>query len=235
MSTATPPQLPLALAHEPDLSRDSFMVGPSNRNALAMIDAWPDWPAPLVVLSGPEGSGKTHLACIWAQRSGAELLPAGRLEAVSEVLASARRGLVVEDVDPRRVPETALFHLINSARENGTGLLLTSRERSDEWRVGLADLRSRLRMAAPATLLQPDENLLRRALVKLFADRQLLIDKPVIDYLLNRMERSLAAAVRLVAIIDEEALASGRRITRRLVASLLSTDARASGEFTDLQ
>ncbi len=230
----TASQLPLALRHEPDFSRDSYMVGPSNRAALAMVEAWPKWPAPLVVLSGPEGSGKTHLARIWAERSGAAILPAGSLHQTSPFPVS-RRGLVVEDIDPRKVPATPLFHLINSAVEAGAGLLLTSRERPEEWRLGLEDLRSRLRMATPAQLFLPDEDLLRRMLVKLFADRQLVIEKAVLDYLLQRMERSFAAAVTVVAAIDREALATGRRITRRLVAGVLPGMADAAGEFTEPQ
>jgi chromosomal replication initiation ATPase DnaA len=228
------PQLPLALRHEPDFGRDSFMAGPSNSAALALVEAWPNWPAAVVILSGPGGSGKTHLAHIWAERSGAEFLDGARL-AGSAPAGLPRRGLVLEDIDPDNVPEQALFHLINSAKEAGIDLLITSARPAQDWQVALPDLRSRLRLAAPAVLMHPDEDLLRRALVKLFADRQLVIDKPVLDYLLARMERSLAAAVEVVSAVDREALASGRPITRRLAAAVLPSVAENAGEFTGPQ
>ena len=119
-------------------------------------------------------------------------------------------------------PDAALFHLINSAREAGASLLLTSRSPAGDWRVGLPDLASRLRMAAPATLAAPDDDLLRQVLVKLFADRQIMISRPVVDYLLLRMERSLRAAVDLVEALDRTALAEGGAITRPMAARVLS-------------
>jgi chromosomal replication initiation ATPase DnaA len=213
--------LPLALPHAPEYGADSFAVGPSNRAAFAAIVRWPDWPAPVVVLSGPPGSGKTHLAHIWAERAGASVLTAGDLDRAGHGLADPGPALAVEDIDPACVPERSVFHLINRCKEAGTGLLLTSQAPAASWAVALPDLRSRLRMAAPAMLEQPDEELLRLVLVKLFADRQLTIAKPVVDYLLARMERSLGAAVRVVESLDRAALAEGRRITTPLAAAVL--------------
>ena len=230
---AAPSQLPLPLRHTPQYDRDSFLSGPSNNAALALIERWPDWPARIVLLSGPAGSGKTHLAHIWAARSGAAFIPAAELDRVAPAHLLRTTALVVEDVAAGSVPENPLFHLINSAAEAGAGLLITSRVPAPDWRVGLADLRSRLRMAAPVEMEAPDEVLLRKVLVKLFADRQLTVEKPVVDYLLLRMERSLNAAVRLVEALDREALAAGRRITRPLAARILSETAGAEAEFTE--
>ena len=215
----TPSQLTLPLGHDPQYGRDDFVVWPSNEAALRLIDRWPDWPAPVVVLSGPAGSGKTHLAHIWAERAGAEVLAASRLDAV---LARPGRVVALDDIDPQAVPEQPLFHLINSATEAGAHLLVTSRSPAALWKVGLPDLRSRLRLAAPAALASPDDDLLRQVLVKLFADRQLFVERPVIEYLLVRMERSLAAALVLVDRLDREALAAGNPITRAMAARFLA-------------
>jgi chromosomal replication initiation ATPase DnaA len=129
---------------------------------------------------------------------------------------------VVEDVEPNGIPEQALFHLINIAQEARVGLLLTSRHPPSEWGVLLPDLASRLRKATPLALLAPDDGLLRAVLVKLFGDRQLIVDKAVVDYLLVRMERSFSTALSLVEALDREALASGSGVTRPLAARILA-------------
>lgn len=230
-----PTQLPLALPHAPSLGRDDFMPGPSNIAALRLVETWPDWASPAVLLTGPSGSGKTHLAHIWAARAGAAIVEAEALGANDLLSLVTGRSLVVEDVAADAVPEAALFHLFNGVREHGGSLLITSRSRAEDWRVGLQDLRSRLRLATPVALGAPEDELLRQVLVKLFADRQLLIDKPVIDYLVARMERSLSAAARLVDALDRAALSAGHRITRPMAAGILAQSAEGGEAFADQQ
>jgi len=229
-----PTQIPLTLPHSPQYGREDFIVGGSNAAALRLLESWPDGSAPLAVLSGPPGSGKTHLAHIWAGRTGAGILAADDL--ARGLLTRAREGgnIAVENVGPENIPGASLFHLINSVKEQGGALLLTSRRPAEDWQVELPDLRSRLRMATPVTIGAPDDELLRKALVKLFADRQLVVEKAVIDYMLLRMERSLASAIALVEALDRAALAAGRAITRPMAARILSEE-RASGAFSDRQ
>lgn len=188
--------------------------------AIAFIDRWPGWPPRPVLLHGPAGAGKTHLAEIWREASDASLLSAGALdEAV--VAAAAGAAVVVEDLHAGPFDEAALFHLLNLASERGTALLLTSRQPAAGLPTTLPDLASRLRAALPLELAAPDEELLRRVLIKLFADRQLIVDKPVVDFILARMERSLEAASHVVERLDNEALAERRPITVRFAAAAL--------------
>ena len=229
------PQLPLALPHAPSYGRDDFMPGPSNEAALRLIESWPAWPSPVVLLAGPSGSGKTHLVNIWAAMADAQIMDAGRLASLIHPTVVAGGAIAIEDVEPDATPETPLFHLINSVREVGGSLLITSRAPAEHWRIDLPDLRSRLRMATPAALGAPDDELLRKVLVKLFADRQLLVDNPLIDYLISRMERSLSAAVALVEMLDREALAAGQRITRPMASAVLSGVGGSDGEFAEPQ
>ncbi|MEM7488692.1 MAG: hypothetical protein AAF390_06160 [Pseudomonadota bacterium] len=189
------------------LGRDDFMVSASNRVAMALLDRWPNWPDARLALVGPEGSGKSHMAAIWAAEAGARIVAAEALRAdMAGPLAEAP--LVLEDAD-RGVDETAFFHLLNACAGAGRGLLLTGRTVPSDWPVALPDLASRLAAVTPAFLEDPDDALLSVVLLKLFADRQLRVKPALIGWLLPRMERSHRAAARLVARLDEAALAQG--------------------------
>lgn len=215
-----PRQLALALDHAAKLTRDDFLPGPSNENALALLDRWPDWPARMLALVGPEGSGKSHLASIWAAESGARFMSARALtvDALPEALATG--ALVLEDCSPEDLDERALFHLLNLVREDDGWLLLTTRSAPTIWPIALPDLASRLRAMPVASLAMPDEVLLRAVMVKLFADRQLSVDEALIAYLLPRISRSVAAARDAVDMLDREALQRGRPVNRTLAAEL---------------
>lgn len=221
MADEPPPrQLALALDHAANLTRDDFLPGPSNENALALLDRWPDWPARVLALVGPEGSGKSHLASIWATQSGARFMSARALtvDALPEALATG--ALVLEDCSPEDLDERALFHLLNLVREHEGWLLLTTRAAPTSWTVALPDLTSRLRAMPVISLAMPDEALLRAVMVKLFADRQLAVDEALIAYLLPRIGRSFAAARDAVDTLDREALQRGRPVNRTLAAEL---------------
>lgn len=229
---ATGAQLPLRLDHPPQYGAESFIVAPSNRDALALIERWPDWPAAVVVLCGPAGSGKTHLAHMWAGMSHADFHVARDLATKSTGDILAPGAAVIEGADEPGLPEPALFHLINAAREARATLLLTARSLPAIWPVSLPDLRSRLRLAAPVVLAPPEDDLLRQVVVKLLADRQIHVDRPVIDFLLPRMERSLSAAAAIVEVLDREALSAGRPITRPMAAEVLRRFGNDFGPFS---
>lgn len=225
---AGPEQLALGFEHRESLAREDFLRTPANAAALDTLERWPDWPARALVLAGPEGSGKSHLAAIWAARAGGRILPAAALDeaAVPEALAAGT--LVLEDVRPG-VDEVALFHLLNLARDAGTFLLLTALTPPAGWTLRVADLLSRLRAMPVLQLAPPDDALLRAVLVKLFADRQLAVDEGLLVYLERRIERSLAAARAVVAALDREGLRQQRPVNRALAVELLGAAAGDEG------
>lgn len=224
-SPSRPRQLALALPHRESFARDDFLEGPGNAAALALIDSWPDWPARAMLLVGPEGSGKSHLAAIWATEAGARLTAATALDAREVPAALATGALVVEDAVAGGFDERALFHLLNLAREEAAFVLITSRTAPAAMPVVLRDLASRLRALPAVTLAAPDDALLRAVLVKLCADRQMTVDEGVVGYLAARIERSFAAARRTVERLDAEALRLARPVTRALAASVLREEA----------
>jgi chromosomal replication initiation ATPase DnaA len=220
---AVPRQLALALDHAESFAREDFLSGPSNAEALALIDGWPQWPHRAVIVVGPEGCGKSHLASAWARTSGARLIAARALQEADVPAALATGALVVEDLAAGGCEERALFHLLNLAREDDAFVLLTARTSPAGWAFTVRDLASRLKALPIVAIAPPDDALLRAVLVKLFADRQLAVDESLIGYLTTRIERSFAAARTVVARLDGEAMRHQRPLTRALAAEVLST------------
>jgi chromosomal replication initiation ATPase DnaA len=208
----------------PTYAREDFVVASGNREALAWIDRWPDWPAPALALGGPAGCGKTHLGRIWAARAGASSIDGAALEGKSVAdlsdLAAASSAIVIENAD--RAPERALFHLYNLMRERRGYLLLISIALPAHWSIALPDLASRLRAAPAVTVAAPDDELLGSIILKQLADRQLHAGAGVVHYLVSHMERSAESARRVVAALDRRALAERREIDRRLAADVLA-------------
>jgi chromosomal replication initiation ATPase DnaA len=221
---STPPrQLILDLRSKPAYGQEDFLTASSNRLAADFIDRWPDWPSSTALLMGPAGTGKTHLLEIWRRRSNAQILSIADVsEDVVPGLAKSGSAVALEHASDATINQRALFHLLNVARENGGHVLIATRQNPRLWGITLRDLASRLE-AAPAIAIQPaEDDLLRGVLVKLFADRQSMVEASLIEYLIARMPRSLAAARVLVAAIDARALSLGSRPTRSLAAKVLS-------------
>jgi chromosomal replication initiation ATPase DnaA len=213
-------QLVFDLAADAAMTRADFFVSPANALALQTVEDWTHWPGRKLVLVGPEGSGKTHLARIWAAMSGGTVVRTEDLAGV-RIDTLAQRTVVVEDADQvAPSDEAALFHLHNVVTPAGA-LMLTAQTPPRDWGLCLPDLVSRLQSAAVARLEAPDDALLSAVLVKLFSDRQIAVAANLIPYLVSRMPRSVGAARGLVAALDAEALAGGRPITRALAGDVL--------------
>lgn len=214
----------------PTYAREDFVVADGNREALAWIDRWPDWPAPALSLNGPAGCGKTHLGRIWAARSGAIAMTGADLDGMSVAdltsLAATSPAIVIERAE--RAPERGLFHLYNLVRERGGHMLLISDEPPARWSIALPDLASRLRAAPAVAVAPPDDELLGSIILKQLADRQLHAGAGVVQYLVSHMERSADAARRVVAALDGRALIERREIDRRLAMDVLADLAGAS-------
>lgn len=218
-------QLTLDLTTEPAHARGDFLPAGANRDALATLDAPQDWPQGRMLLVGPEGSGKSHLAAFWAAENGARRVRAAALRPdAADHLAAEGGALVVEDADRAgraAGAEQALFHLWNLCAPRDCLLLLTARRPPRDWGLVLPDLRSRMEAMPQVRLGPPDEPLLAAVLVKLFADRQQAVSADLIDWLVLHMPRDLGLARRLVALLDHAAMADKRPITRRLAADMI--------------
>ena len=215
-------QLPLDLRCRPSFARSDFLSSLRNVAALERIDRWPDWRSAALVLHGPAGCGKTHLAHLWCERASANLI-------AGETLTPATLPRLFEDGpcrvaidDAHRASEHALLHLYNACVERQGSLLITARQSPGFWKIVLGDLRSRLRATPAVEIEAPDDALLGAVLVKHFADRQLLVAPGLIVYLLRRIGRSFADAATVAAHLDVAALSSGGPITIPLARKVLA-------------
>jgi chromosomal replication initiation ATPase DnaA len=216
-----PRQLTFRWPHSPSFAREDFLPAPSNLEALTAIELWPNWASRMLMLVGPEGAGKSHLGAIWARAAGAISLSGEALDEQSVEACTQASAVLIENADQASGSEALFFHLINAGLQNDVWLLLTCRTAPDAWGLGTPDLLSRLRLAPLVRLAAPDIELTEAVLFKLFSDRQLQVEPNVIAYIALRVERSLGAARELVAVLDNEALTQGRRITRAMASAAL--------------
>ena len=214
-----PEQLPLDLPVRSAMNAAGFVVSDSNRDAVAWLDRWPDWPGAALAVYGPPGCGKTHLAHVWLEKlrdaqSAARFLEPSALEQLPE-----RENLILDGI---RLPEEHLFHLINHVRAQQTSLLILDREPPARWAVRLPDLASRLASVSAVAVLAPDDTLLAAVLAKHFSDRQVEVAPEVIAYLVKQIERSFTAAETAARRLDRAAMAKGAAISIRLAREVLS-------------
>lgn len=214
-------QLALEFPHSASFAREDFLAADGNADALAIIEAWPNWPSPTMMLVGPTGSGKSHLGAIWARQAKARVMDGAKLGEVAHVELMASQALLIDDANAVGEAESALFHVLNIAREQNITVLMTADRAPDLWGVKTPDLLSRLRLAPIVALGEPDLELTQAVLLKLFSDRQLLVEASVVSYIALRIERSLGAARGIVEALDREALARGKPVTRAMAGELL--------------
>lgn len=210
-------QLPFELPARTAMGAADFVTSASNEAALALIDAWPNWPGPALAVHGPAGCGKTHLGHVWQEKVGAAALFLAAPRSLPELPAHPHLIL-----DEPALDETDFFHLLNRVKNDGGALLILSREAPARWDVTLPDLASRLKGLPAVEVAAPDDALLGAVLVKHFSDRQIHVAPEVIDYLLRHIERSFAAAAETADRLDRAALAEGRAITVPLVRRVLA-------------
>ncbi|MCB1531866.1 MAG: DNA replication protein [Alphaproteobacteria bacterium] len=219
-------QIPLDLAGRTALGLEDYLIGPCNKDAVSWIDRWPDWPAPVLVITGPAASGKTHLAAVWRDKTGAEIVkPEMLISRSAEQIAGVNQNIVIDGVDPwlgYREAETTLFHLYNIFKEEGRTFLVTSRMAPSHADFAIADLASRFRAAPLASIHPPDDMLLGSVLIKLFSDRQLKVNNDVVKYILPRMERSFSAARDIVEQADKLALSKKRGVSVPLMREVMA-------------
>jgi len=213
-------QLYFNMDREPSFDESNFVVTQSNQDAFEHITMWPEWTINNVVLFGDAGVGKSHLANIWLKRSNGIKL---ELDEINTKIIEKYKNVLIEDIDINQINHHNLFHLINLIREIEGFLLLTSKISPTSLVTKIPDLNSRIRSFSPVKINKPDDYLLEIMILKIFSDKNVIVDEKVIKFLLKRVERSISAIIRLIQRINEKSLEEKRPITVPLVSEVISS------------
>lgn len=192
-------------ASPPRLTREAFLVSAANDAALATLEGWKKSAEPLLILCGPAGAGKTHLAGILAYETRDAAAPVS----------------IADDAD-RRFSAGDLLAAIEDARARGERLVLAGRDDPRDWAGGLKDLETRLAGAPRITLVEPDEALLRAVILKLFRDRQLRASDAIADYAVQHLPKTFAAAQCFVGALDAASIEKGKPISVKLAREIVA-------------
>ena len=213
-------QLTFDLPVRTSLERGDYFVSDANAFAVARLDAVESWTSHKMALVGPKGSGKTHLAHVWAEATGGAVMALTDMQAADVVHVNTPLAVEISDsFEPET--ENTLFHLHNHMAAVLLPFLMITRAPPARWPLVLPDLKSRMDATELVQIGPPDDALLAAVLVKQFADRQLHVAPSLIAWMTKRMDRSFAEAQRLVAECDAAALAQGRPINRTLAQHIL--------------
>ncbi len=212
-------QIPLDLSPTPHLTFDNFTQGQSNAQALSMLRQELGAIAPVMILTGPRGTGKTHLGTAWAKQNAGLCFSGHQLSDIPDLVAWPA---VIFVDDAHMATDDALFTLANWAL-NGQirALLLAGAEAPRHWSIAMPDLRSRLYNAPLLALDWPGEDIIRPIIRKFFEDRGRSVTADVVSYIYTHSERSVDALRSLVKAIDMAAQAEKKDVSRNFVIGFM--------------
>lgn len=213
-------QLTFDLPVKVSRDRGNFFVSEANRLAVARLDAPEIWPNGKLVLTGPTGAGKSHLARIWAEDRETEPMTPADLEGLDIPGIDGPRAIEIDGRLSAR-EEELVFHLHNHMAASGLPLLFVARDAPARWSIALPDLRSRLEATDIVRIDEPDDALLSAVVLKLFSDRQVQVSPRLVAWLIARIDRSFESAQRVVAQLDAAALAAKKPVTRDFARRVL--------------
>ena len=204
-----------------DYKKENFFVSTSNLEAFEILNNWPKWIKKFINLYGEKYSGKSHLAKIFESKS--TCLNISEKNFTEEILIrfKTKQSLIIEDYQ-NNISENLLYSLINIVEQENKYLLITSEKPINEFNYKLNDLVSRLNNFLYIKLGAPDDELIYALIVKNFSDRQITIDKKLIDYIIKRIDRSYESIFIFISKVDQLSLQKGKPINLEVIKKVLS-------------
>ena len=204
-----------------DYKKENFFVSTSNLEAFEILNSWPKWIKKFINLYGEKYSGKSHLAKIFELKS--TCLNISEKNFTEEILIKfkTKQSLIIEDYQ-NNISENLLYSLINIVEQENKYLLITSEKPINEFNYKLNDLVSRLNNFLYIKLGAPDDELIYALIVKNFSDRQITIDKKLIDYIIKRIDRSYESIFIFISKVDQLSLQKGKPINLEVIKKVLS-------------
>ena len=213
-------QLLLDFDYEQNFRDDDFYVGKSNFYPFELINNWPKWEKNFLNISGEKFSGKTHLANIFLKKFNGIKIESNLLNNENLRTIKPYQNVVLEDLD-LNVNEKLIYSLLNIIDQDNKFLIITSVKPVAEIDFKLEDLKSRNKNCLLAKIENPDDDLMFALILKNLSDRQITLDKKLIDFIIKRVERSYGKIFEFIYKIDEISLKKKKSIDFKIINEAL--------------
>ncbi len=213
-------QLIIKFDYEQNFKDDDFYVSNSNKHIFSLLNKWPKWEKNFVNISGEKFSGKTHLINIFIKKFRGIILNAKSLNNEDLKTIKIHENIVLEDID-NNIDEKLVYSLFNIVDLDNKYIIVTSNIPIVDVDFTLADLKSRTKNFLLQNIEKPDDELMFALILKNLSDRQISIDKKLIDYIIKRTDRSYSKIFEFIYKIDELSLKKKRPIDFKIIKEIL--------------
>ena len=200
--------------------KEDFYVSPSNHEAYDIINSWPKWIKRIVHIYGPRGSGKTHIASILKNKTPVLEIQSDEISDKNFFDFKVKEALIIENLN-EKISENLLFSLWNLAIQDNKYFLITSNEPISTYKFKLPDLKSRVSSCVSIGIKLPSDDLISVIIAKNFSDKQIIVKKKHIDYIIKRIDRSYEKISLFISVLDKYSLKKGSPFSLKLIKEVL--------------
>ena len=213
-------QLLFELDHKKNFNEHDFYVSKSNFYAYTIIDKWPKWEKKILNIFGEKFSGKTHLANIFKSKTNALLINASKID--EEIFKKIKlfENIIIDDFE-KNYDEKLIYSIFNLADQDNKYMLINSLIPINEIEFKLPDMISRSKNCLSAKIESPDDDLIFAIILKNFSDRQIKIEKKIIEFIINRIDRSYSKIYEFIYKVDELSLKKKKPINLKTIKEIL--------------
>ena len=213
-------QLILKFPTQQAYKKEDFYVSSSNEKAYDFINSWPNWIKRIVNIFGPSGSGKTHLASILKSKTSCLEMDSKKIDEKTYLKFKTKEALIIENLH-EKISEKLLFSLWNCALQDNKYFLIISKKPINSYKFKLSDLISRVNSSLTIGINLPSDDLISVILTKNFSDKQIIVEKKHIDYIIKRIDRSYEKISQFILTLDKYSLKKGSPFSLKLIKEVL--------------